>query len=696
MNGQVGGQLSGQMNGQPAGQPGGQLAPLISAGEKRALGYNGNVLGIPPRVHSLRTRPTARQRLNSMSRRGVRILCVTQGPAIYVLIASALAHAQNATPETASRILFGRDVVPLLTKHCLKCHSGQRPKGQLALDKLLDEAVARKYPETWDKIQHNLRSGDMPPSGRPKPAPMEVETITGWIDGELAALDCSKQRNPGRVTIRRLNRVEYKNTIRDLLGIDFKPADDFPTDDVGYGFDNIGDVLTLSPLLLERYLDAADSIIAQAFKNKAVRERIVVKPKETNRWPAARQTVENFARRAFRRPVAKDEVDRLVDFVRLAVQNGQEREQGLQLALKAALVSPHFLFRVELERSTDADAIYPISEYELASRLSYFLWSSMPDDELFRLAASNGLRKDLESQTRRMLRDPKAKALAENFAGQWLNLRLLKESNPDPKRYPAFNDALRNAMRTETELFFATVVKEDRSILDFLDADFTFVNEPLARLYGIPNIMGKEFQRVKLTGDQRGGVITQASVLTVTSNPTRTSLVKRGKWILENILGTPPPPPVPEAGELPEGNAELKGSLRQRMEMHRAKPLCASCHQRMDPLGFALENYDPIGAWRTRDGKFPIDSKGTLPNGQSFNGSKEMRAVLLTRQADFRKCLAEKMLTYALGRGLEFYDRCTVKDICQEVSQQQNRFSSLVVAIVKSDPFQLRKGKGGK
>jgi hypothetical protein len=632
-----------------------------------------------------------------MSRRLMRILCVIEVPALCVLATAAFAHAQKAAPVEAAKVLFGRDVVPLLTKHCLKCHSGARPKGQLGLDKLLDEAVARKHPEIWDKVQHNLRSGDMPPAGRARPGPMEVETITGWIDRELAALDCDKPRNPGRVTIRRLNRVEYKYTIHDLLGIDFKLADDFPTDDVGYGFDNIGDVLTLSPLLLERYLDAADKIVERVFKDPAVRQRLVVQPKpKENRFLSVRPTIEKFARRAYRRPVAKEEVDRLVDFVRLARQNGAYSEEGLQLAIKAILVSPHFLFRVELDRSADPDGIYPINEHELAVRLSYFLWSSMPDDELFRLADGNALRKNLDAQAKRMLRDPKGKALAENFAGQWLNLRLLKEANPDPKRYPAFNEALRNAMRAETEIFFDIIVKEDRSILDFLDADFTFVNEPLARHYGIPNIKGKEFQRVKLTGGQRGGVLTQASVLTVTSNPTRTSLVKRGKWILENILGTPPPPPLPDAGELPEGNAELKGSLRQRMEMHRAKPICASCHQRMDPLGFALENYDPIGAWRTRDGKFPIDSKGTLPNGQSFNGSKEMRAVLLSKEADFRRCLTEKMLTYALGRGLEFYDKCTVKETCVAVARQQNRFSSLVVAIVKSDPFQLRKGKGRK
>lgn len=608
---------------------------------------------------------------------------------------------------------FAKNVVPLLNKYCIKCHGGPRPKGELSLDKFTSELAALKKPQIWEKVAHNLRSGDMPPEGKPRPTAKEMDIITAWIDQGLAAADCTKNKDPGRVTIRRLNRVEYKNTIRDLAGIDFRPADDFPTDDVGYGFDNIGDVLTLSPLLLERYLDAADKIVEQAFKEPKFRQRYLAMPKEKKDQPMKRGAggspantaggppaprmdeivrgwIESFARQAYRRPVTAEEATRLQKFVELAKQNKQTQDKGLQLAFKAVLCSPHFLFRIEVDR---AKGIYAVSEYELASRLSYFLWSSMPDQTLFDLAGSGGLRKDLENQTRRMLKDPKARALTENFAGQWLNLRLLREFNPDPTGFPTFNEKLRDAMQTETEMFFETVVKEDRSILDFIDADFTFVNDVLAKHYGIPGIKGSQFQRVTLKGEERGGIITQASILAVTSNPTRTSPVKRGKWILENILGTPPPPPPPDAGELPEDKAELKGSLRQRMEQHRSKAICASCHQRMDPLGFALENYNAIGAWRTKDGKFPVDNSGTLPSGQSFKGPKGLRDVLKSKHTDFRKCLSEKMLTYALGRGLEYYDRCAVDDICQTLVRSQDRFSAMILAIVKSDPFQKRKSK---
>jgi hypothetical protein len=293
-----------------------------------------------------------------------------------------------------------------------------------------------------------------------------------------------------------------------------------------------------------------------------------------------------------------------------------------------------------------------------------------------------------------MLKDPKSRSLVDNFAGQWLQLRSLKSATPDPALFPTFDDSLRSAMLKESALFFAAIINEDRSILDFLDADFTFVNERLARHYGIPGIKGEKFQRVSLTGDQRGGILTQAGILTVTSNPTRTSPVKRGKWILENILGTPPPPPPPDVPELKEGQ-ELTGTLRQRMVQHRANPNCAVCHERMDPLGFGFENYDPVGAWRTHDGKFPIDPSGTLPDRRSFKGPKELKAILKSKEEEFRRCFAEKMLTYGLGRGLEYFDKAAVEQITRNLAKDRNRFSALVIEIVKSDPFQKRRGKRG-
>jgi hypothetical protein len=354
------------------------------------------------------------------------------------------------------------------------------------------------------------------------------------------------------------------------------------------------------------------------------------------------------------------------------------------------LISPNFLFRIEREPK--------LTDNELATRLSYFLWSSTPDDELLRLAHDGALRKEgnLAAQVRRMLKDQKSSALVENFAGQWLQLRNLKTINPDKKQYPAFDDALRAAMETETRLFFEAIVREDRRIFDLLDADFTFVNERLARHYGISGVQGDEFRRVTLTTPERGGLLGQASVLTVTSNPTRTSPVKRGKWILENLLNAAPPPPPANVPLLTDSGATGEmATLRQRMEQHRENPACAVCHTQMDALGFGLENYDPIGAWRTKDGTFDIDAAGSLPGGASFNSPRELKAILKAREGEFRRCLAEKLLTYALGRGLEYYDKCTIDTIVRNLAANQDTFSTLVLEIVNSDAFQKRRGKRG-
>jgi hypothetical protein len=621
------------------------------------------------------------------------------------VFALAQPGSRAAKPAAPSPPTFSHQIKPLLVKYCTRCHGGKRPKGDVRFDAFSDDASALKEHDVWERVSAILRSGEMPPAGRrPRPTPAEVDVITGWIDHTVLAVDCGRARNPGRVTLRRLNRAEYNNTIRDLVGIRFRPADDFPSDDVGYGFDNIGDVLSLSPLLLEKYLSAAEKVVDLAFKDDKARRRILIaSPDKVGKKEAARIILREFARRAYRRPVRPDEVERLTRFVDLAEKNGDRFETGIRLALQAVLVSPHFLFRIERDpRGERANVIntqlkssvkgHYISDYELASRLSYFLWSSMPDEELFRLAGQKQLRQgnNLERQVKRMLADPKAQALVDNFFGQWLQFRNLPSATPDPGVYPAFDEELRSAMLKETQLFVGAIIKEDRSILDFLDADFSFVNGRLARHYGIPGITGPEFRRVKLP-PTRGGILTQASILTLTSNPTRTSPVKRGKWVLETIFNAPPPPPPPEAGPLNEDKqAVLSGSLRKRMEMHRAKPLCASCHQRMDPLGFGLENFDGIGAWRDKDGKFPIDASGILPAGQTFNGPKELRQILVQKQAEFRRCLAEKMLTYAVGRGLESYDRCAVDAITKAVAQGGNRFSSLVLAVVRSEPFLMR------
>lgn len=622
--------------------------------------------------------------------------------ALPLLLSTNFLAAQKpaAAPNEAAKVSYDGNIKPFLTKYCIKCHGGERARADLTLE-FSSEKDALKHREMWQKVGDAIHAGEMPPRNKPQPTLEEKDMVARWIEREVNKIDCSLPPDPGRVTLRRLNKAEYNNTIRDLAGVDFQPAADFPNDDVGYGFDNIGDVLTLSPLLLEKYLAAADKIVEAAWQKPETRRRIVSQePKNNDDRKAAETSLRNFARRAYRRPVRDEEVERLLRFVDLVRKNGDPLDLGLKLAARAILVSPNFIFRVEKDRPAPAGKSgSPISEFELASRLSYFLWSSMPDEELFRQAEKNELRKNLEAQVRRMLADAKSRALVDNFAGQWLQLRnlRLKTVNPDPDRFPAFSEALRLAMIRETELFFEHLLREDRNLFEFLDADWTFVNERLAKHYGIPGVQGEEFRKVKLPNEQRGGVLTQASILTVTSNPTRTSPVMRGKWILENILNSPPPPPPPEVPELPDdAKAMASGSLRQRLELHRSNAVCASCHERMDPIGFGLENFNAIGGWRDRDGQFPIDAGGILPSGQKFSGPKELRLVLKTTKGDdFRRCLAEKMLTYALGRGLEYYDRCAVKEICESVSRNDNRFSSLVIAIIQSDPFQMRRGKRG-
>jgi hypothetical protein len=543
--------------------------------------------------------------------------------------------------------------------------------------------------------------------------------MNAWLDDVLLA----DKHAEGRVAIRRLNRAEYNNTTRDLIGLDLHLADEFPSDDVGYGFDNIADVLSTPPVLVEMYLAAAETVIAEAFRTPEARERIMNPPIDTvprafrKYTPPARsprtdktlrtvaaadpelarqQQIYNrllaFSDRAFRRPATHDEVTRLLGMVLSAEKDGETSESALQLALRAVLVSPHFLFveNASERAPNSAGGSIPSNDFALASRLSYFLWSSMPDEPVFRLAAQGLLHRpeNLRFQVKRMLRDPKSRALADNFAGQWLQTRKLKDFAPDPSLFPGFDEPLRAAMAAETTLFLDSIREADRSVLDLLDADDTFVNERLARHYGIAGVYGDAFRRVSLAGTPRGGVLTQASVLAATSNPNRTSPVKRGKWILENILGAPPAPPPSGVEALRDGREDGPAvTLRQRMERHRTAPACASCHKRMDPLGFGLENFDAIGGWRTDDDGQPIDASGRLPGGVAFTGPAELKAALMARRQAFARCLAEKMLTYALGRGLDRADRRAIDQIVARLARDNHRFSALILAVVESAPF---------
>jgi hypothetical protein len=733
-------------------------------------------------------------------------------------------------------------VTAILGKYCAGCHNQQMLAAGLSLSGAPDQ-LSR---EAREKVLHRVQAKTMPPTGLPAP------TAAEWALVESAIGVPAEANNPGRVTARRLNRFEYNNTIRDLLRVPARPATEFPTDDSGYGFDNIGDVLSLSPMLMEKYVAAARKVARLAvdgepvppnpvtlghyttkrspdekgsitgpgilpyslrgalytthlfpwtaeyeFRFRVVNFRYIIRPRNSppltqeesarlfpptdavltidgrkagattiigslayefdrgdivikapvpagehqvrisfpdlanlpngrdnvnvderrklwidyldiagpfNPSPAlsesykhlfgcghgrgkhvaacTRKAIETLATRAYRRPLTPGELKRL-----LAVSAGSSAEESVRIAVQAVLVSPHFLFRIERGPSGE------ISEPELASRLSYFLWGSMPDDELARLARGKQLRLNLEPQVHRMLADPKSTALVDGFAAQWLQLRNLDRAKPDPKRFPNVDEELLASMRRETDLFLAAVMREDRSVLDFLDAKFTYLNGPLARHYGISGATTEQFERVALKGPQRGGLMTQASILTISSYPTRTSPVLRGKWVLESLLGTPPPPPPPDVPELKAENLTA-ASLRQQLEVHRASATCASCHDQMDPLGFGLESYDATGKWRTHDGKFAIDASGTLPGGTKFDGPAELISVLKSRPDAFIRSLTEKLLTYALGRGLERYDTPAVNSIAEATASNGGRFSKLILEIVRSTPFQQRRAEG--
>jgi len=618
-------------------------------------------------------------------------------PIVVALLWAVAAPGATLADQPESPLNFAEKIAPFLQAHCVGCHSGEDAEGGIELDRYRDSANIQTDYERWEKIIRLINEHQMPPADEPQPSSKEIAAASAAIEIELAAFDCSLQKHPGRVTIRRLNKAEYNNTIRDLVGLDLRLADDFPSDDVGNGFDNMGDVLSIPPILLEKYLGAAYAIAQRVYEDEAARKRVFPHEPESDdqRIEAARQNVREFATKAYRRPLTANEEDRLFDIMRNAFQQGAGVPEIFETVTAAILSSPHFIFRVEQDpEPEDEDGIRELNGFELASRLSYFLWSSMPDQRLFDLAQSGELTKHsvLAAEAKRMLADPKSRALVDNFAGQWLQLRDVSRLMPDPEKYPDFDGELRTAMRRETEMFFETMIRDDRSVLEFLSADFTYINGRLARHYGIEEVTGDEFQRVSMA-DGRRGVLTHASILMLTSNPTRTSPVKRGKWILENVLAEPPPPPPPNVPELEEG-VETLGSLRERMEQHRANESCAVCHRTMDALGFGLENFDAIGAWRDRDGQFDVDASGELPGGRKFDGASELMQVLVDRKKEqFCKCLAGKLLTYGLGRGLGSYDRCALNDAVATLIENDYRFGSLVTSIVTSDPFTMREAR---
>jgi len=832
-------------------------------------------------------------------------LAAETAAAVLMLGLSTIPAPGQGAPADAT---FTNSVQPFLAKNCYACHSSRLSSGGLNLEAYKSTSLFFQDRDEAEKILKKLQAGEMPPKALPHPNAEELKTVTNWIEADL---DRQAKTDARRVMARRLNRVEYNNTVRDLLGVDVRPADDFPQDDSAYGFDNIAQALSVSPLLMEKYVATAERIarmavfgpsvktvttvylpplprrmettnrtlvpfpayysmadydrsglsqpgsfhkthifpadgeyliriagagfrptgsepgqmtfwldgklvktfqvdidveqsgferrpdhwdvrmkiaagpheLVAAFPNQfdglpalfrgpnpsqrtfdpcrlgpvggpqclaaalkalddpndgnanpttperiarrneaiqsakdaasrtptfnglSVHEVDITGPYEFKQGPSLeslqkiytcghldgnhqpscqRKVIANLAHRAFRGPVSPEKIDRLVAVSDRAQERGGSFEEGISLAIATMLASPNFLFRIE---GPAAD------QYALASKLSYFLWSSMPDEELLRTAEKGTLRNPevRNAEARRMLADRKASALVENFAGQWLEIRRLESAQPDRERFPDFDEYLRASMLKETELFFQYVMREDRSILDFIDGPYSFLNERLARHYGIAGIQGSEFRKVDLSGTGRSGILTQASVLEVSSYGNRTSPVLRGKWILDNILNSPPPPPPANVPSLDEDAVGLSASLRQQLEQHRKNAVCASCHARMDPLGFGFENFDAVGAWRTLDGKFSIDPSGVLPDGKAFRGADELKIVLRQEKDTFAEGLAGKLLTYALGRGLDRSDQPAVKQIAARMAADNYKFSSLLLGIVNSAPFQMQR-----
>lgn len=594
---------------------------------------------------------------------------------------------------------FARSVTPLMEKHCYSCHGAEKQKGGIEVHQLTSTDAALRHHRFLENIAHQIETGDMPPDDEVDelPTPEERATLVREIKAVLAKLESgSFPPNPGRVTIRRLNRNEYNYTVRDLFGVNFAPGRDFPADGAGgEGFDNVGDSLFIPPILMEKYLGASRAIIESLYSDPARLNRVLIaRPTEKiSPEDAARATLTYHATLAFRRRIAPEDLEAMLALFTKNLAAGLDFEQALRAPLQSLLVHPAFLFRIEEDQPGKPD--WPLSSFELATRLSYFLWSSMPDRRLFKLADEGKLSDPaiLRAEIDRLLDDRRSEAIARHFAGQWLGFDDLREvAEPDVNRFPTFTPTLRDAMLRESVLFFNHLIRENRPVSDLIHADYTFLNSELARHYGIPGVAGNQFQRVALTDPNRGGVIGQASILTVTSVPLRTSPVKRGKWILDNLLGTPPPPPPPDAGELPADDRSSEGlSFRQQLELHRQRPSCAGCHERIDPLGFGLENFDAIGRWRDKDanGK-PVDSLATLPGDISFSTPAELKQLLAQSDDLFLRNLCRKMLGYALGRPLEYYDEPVITDLVKTLRANDLRIRPLIHAIVASKPFQHR------
>lgn len=625
--------------------------------------------------------------------------------AVFLFVVALATCGGTTAAESAA------EAVSEFRRHCGECHLDGADEGGVVLDGILDPAVLPAAPDAaghskWLAVWKNLRAGTMPPTAAAQPSEEERRRLSAWVVRDRLGVDPTRP-DPGHVVLRRLNRVEYANTVRDLIGIDIDVIDDLPADDTGYGFDTIGAVLSVSPLLLEKYVDLAHRV---ADRVAETRGSILHRPGDD-----LRRSIERLAIRGFRRPADAATVDRLLAIARAAAGDAStigdgSSEKGLAAVLTAVLASPRFLFRLEEDAAPGPDDppdAVRIDEYALASRLSYLLWSSMPDDELFSLAAAGRLREELPAQLRRMIQDRRSDAFVANFVGQWLQTRDVQavpvslkrivkvaDEKEEKKQQEAFDDLIRPAMRAETEMLFAHLLRTDRPATDLIVGRSTFLNAALAEFYGVEGVEGTQMRLVELPPDsRRGGLLTHGSFLVVTSTPSRTSPVKRGLFILENLLGAPPPPAPPDVPSL-EAAAKRKNekaSVRDLLARHRSDAVCASCHDRMDPLGLVLEGYNALGQWRGEERGGANDFAGRLATGEPFRDARDLAETIAEqRRRDFHRCLAEKLLTYALGRGTEYFDEPAIERIVTRL-EKDGRLAVLVEEVVGSVPFQMRR-----
>lgn len=594
---------------------------------------------------------------------------------------------------------FANTAKPLLQKYCYDCHSANKQKGGIQVDHLKTTLDAYQYHRFLQNIAHAVENGSMPPKDDADEIPSDAEraALLKEIESLRGKLEHGNfPRNPGRPMVRRLNRNEYNYTVRDLYGVNFFPGREFPADGAGgEGFDNVGDSLFVPPVLMEKYLAASKRIIDEIYAKPELLNRLLVaKPSEKIQPQDAAKTVLKYqASLAFRHTATDEDIASMVALAEKNLAEGRPYEDALKAPLQSLLVHPNFLFRTEADQPGKPE--WRVTDFELATRLSYFIWASAPDRLLLKLASENKLSDPavLSQQIDRLLDDPRSEAISRHFAGQWLGFEEVREvADPDTKRFPMFTPTLRSAMYRESVDFFQNLIRENLPVTDLIHADYTFVNEELAKHYGITGVTGTNLRKVSLTDKNRGGVIGQASILVSTSVPLRTSPVKRGKWILDNLLGTPPPPPPPDAGVLPGDDKSPEGlTFRQQLELHRKKTECAGCHAKIDPLGFGLENFDAVGRWRTSDanGK-PVDSKAVLPGDIVFSTPAELKQILLGNDELFLRNISRKMLAYSLGRPLEYYDEPVAADLVKQLRAGQSRIRPLVHAIVRSHPFQNR------